>query len=334
MKKLPFLFALLLITTAHNPAFAKPIKAGFAKVVITPDKPIWLSGYAARNKPSEGKLQDIWAKALAIEDERGNRAVLVTADILGFSIEISESIAARVRKQFGLRRDQLMLNASHTHTGPIVRSNLIGAYDLDTEAAAVVNEYAEQLMNKVVLVIGEAIKDLSPARLSFGHGVGTFAKNRREPTPTGGMRIGVNDNGPVDHDVPVLAIESLEGKLRGIVFGYACHNTTLTDKHYRISGDYAGFAQEALEQTHPGATAMFVMGCGADINPYPRTELEHAERHGKSLADAVQQGIKGSRAEVNGSIKTAIDRVMIPFAPLPTREEFQARLNDKNVFKQ
>ncbi len=335
MKKTTFICAIaLLIALASTPAFSKPMKAGFAKTVITPDKPIWLSGYAARTKPSEGKYHDIWAKALAVEDERGNRVVLVTTDILGFSREIAEPIAERVRSQYGLRRDQLMLNSSHTHTGPIVRHNLIGAYNLNAAAADVINEYSRQLQDKVVAIIGEALRNLAPAKLSFGHGAGTFAKNRRQPTPDGGMRIGVNDSGPVDHDVPVLIVESLDGKLRGVVFGYACHNTTLTDKHYQISGDYAGFAQLALESSRPGAMALFVMGCGADINPYPRTELENAQQHGAALTSAVEQAIKGQLSQVHGNIKTAFDRVMIPFAAPPTREEFQARLSDKNVFKQ
>ncbi len=195
------------------------------------------------------------------------------------------------------------------------------------------NPGKERLQEKIIHIIGEAIRDLAPARFSFGHGTGTFARNRRVPADNG-IRFGVNENGPVDHDVPVMAIETPEGKLRGILFGYACHNTTLTEKHYQISGDYAGFAQDALERAHPGATAMFVMGCGADINPYPRGEITQAEGRGASLAEAVQQAIKGSMAPVEGRIKAAFDRVMIPFATPPTREEFQARLTDKNVYKQ
>jgi hypothetical protein len=122
--------------------------------------------------------------------------------------------------------------------------------------------------------------------------------------------------------------------LRGIVFGYACHNTTLTDKFYQFSGDYAGYAQAALETAHPGAVALFVMGCGADINPEPRSTLELAERHGQTLAQSVEQVLQGSLSPVRGPLRTAIDRVMIPFAPPPTRQEFQARLSDKNVFRQ
>ena len=334
MKKLnQLLSVVLLLTVCALAATAKPLQAGLAKIAITPDRPVWLSGYASRNKPSEGKLHDIWAKALAVEDGQGQRFVLLSAEILGFSRAVAEAIAARAQQQYGLQREQLMLNATHTHSAPVIRENLIGAYDLDAEQSARINEYAQQLQDKLIAVIGEALRDLSPAKISCTHGTGSFAKNRRQPSPSG-MRIGVNDSGPVDHDVPVLIIEATDGKLRGLVFGYACHNTTLTDKHYEISGDYAGFAQAALESAHPGVTAMFVMGCGADINPFPRTTIENAQQNGASLAQVVEQALRRKRLSVRGTIKLAFDRVLIPFATPPTREEFQARLNDKDIYKQ
>jgi hypothetical protein len=332
MKKLISCCAVLLLLTSA--VFAKPMKAGLAKVVITPEKPIWLSGYAARNKPSEGKLHDIWAKALAIEDERGNKVVIITTDILGFSREVAEPLAERAQREYGLRREQLLLTSSHTHTAPILRQNLIGAYDLEAEQSARIGEFTQQLQDKIISIIGAALRDLAPAQLSFGHGVGSFAKNRRQPNADGSIRIGVNESGPVDHDVPVLLIEVLDGQLRGIVFGYACHNTTLTGEHYAISGDYAGFAQIELEKAHPGATALFVMGCGADINPFPRTAIENAQAHGASLAGAVEQARKSKRLKVLGDIKLALERVPIAYGTLPTREEFQTRLQDTNVFKQ
>ena len=125
MKKL-IIFCLCLFCL-FSPTLAKQMRAGLAKAVITPERAIWMSGYANRTKPSEGKLHDLYAKALAIADEDGNRMVLVTADILGFTRELSEVIAERANKQYGLSRDQLMLNASHTHTGPVIRGNLVGA---------------------------------------------------------------------------------------------------------------------------------------------------------------------------------------------------------------
>jgi hypothetical protein len=308
-------------------------KAGLARVVITPEEPIWMAGYASRTKPAEGKLQELYAKALALEDERGKRVVLVTSDLLGFPRALSEAIAAQAQKRFRLPRHRLLLTSSHTHTGPVVRQSLVGAYRLNAEQTAAVEAYTTHLQDKILALIGDALKGLAPARLAFGRGTARFGVNRRELTPNG-VRIGVNRDGPVDPDVPVLRIESPSGHLRGIVFSYACHNTTLTGEFYQFSGDYAGYAQATLEKAHPGALALFMMGCGADINPYPRSNLELAVRHGEDLAGAVERVLASPLPLVRGPLQLAFERVMLPLAAPPTRAEFQARLSDPNIFRQ
>src|SRR5579862_7780083 len=108
-----------------------------------------------------------------------------------------------------------------------------------------------------------------PARISWGTGVVGFVLNRREFTPNG-VILGMNARGPADRTVPVLRVDNPEGKLRGVVFGAATHNTTLTAQCLEICGDYAGFAQANLEKTHPGAQAMFMLGLAGDSDPYPR----------------------------------------------------------------
>ena len=308
------------------------MKAGFAKIVITPEKNMWMAGYANRTKPSEGKLHDLYGKALVIQDSRGARVVLVTTDLLGLPRSLTSEISEYANKSYGLRRDQILFNSSHTHTGPVVKSSLAGAYDLDAAQSAIIDDYTRQLKNNLLKVIGEAIKDLAPARLSFGRGAAPFAMNRRQFNPNG-VVIGVNPEGVVDREVPTLRVESADGNLRGVVFGYACHNTTLTGEFYEFSGDYGGFAQEAVERAHPGAMALFVAGCGADINPYPRSKRELAEQHGETLAKSVEQASSGSIKPVGGAVKSVIGSVMIPFDGPPTKEDFQSRLNDRNVFK-
>ncbi len=322
-------FTLLILLNLN--VFAGPIKAGLAKANITPAKPIWMAGYAARTQPSQGKLHNIYAKALAIADDKDGKFVLVTADILGFSRELVDAIADAAEKKYGLTRDQLMLNASHTHTGPVIRQNAVGIYQLDADQATNVYEYSQFLQERILWVIGQALRDMTQVKLSLGHGTGTFAVNRREKTAEG-IRIGVNPSGVVDQDVPVLRIEAKDDKLLGVVFGYACHNTTLTDKILAISGDYAGFAQQELEKNNPGVQAMFVQGCGADVNPNPRGTVELGEQHGKTLAKIVESVIAGKMSSLKGNIKTAFERVNIPFATPPTREQFQQRLTDKSVY--
>lgn len=317
--------------TSQPSQAAAPFKAGLAKIVITPENPTWMAGYAARTKPFEGKIQDLYAKALAIQDAKGNRVVIVTTDLLGLPGALAAEVSEYANKSYGLKREQILFNSSHTHTGPVLDSSLGGAYDLNMEQTVAVKDYTRKLKDNLLSVIGAALKDLSPAKLSFGKGSAQFAMNRRE-NRAGKIVIGVNREGPVDKEVPVLKIESADGKLRGVAFGYACHNTTLTGEFYQLSGDYAGFAQEAVEKANPGAIALFVMGCGADINPYPRSKLEFAQQHGEELANSVKQVLAGPMNTVSGQLNSIIGGVKIPFAPTPTKEEWNARRKDQNAF--
>jgi len=323
---MPILLLSLLLTSA---ALAADYKAGVGRAVITPPGPIYLSGYGNRNRPSEGVVHDLWAKALAVEDSKGGRVVLVATDIIGLPRWLSELIAARIQKEHGLDRARLVLNSSHTHTGPLIARNLNTMFELKSEEQRAVDEYASQLADGIVQVVGAALRDLAPANLAFGNTRASFAINRRQPTPQG-VRIGLHPPGPTDHDVPVLKVSGPDGKLRAVIFGYACHNTTLTGEFYQISGDYAGFAQIGIERAHPGASALFVMLCGADQNPNPRSTLELAERHGARLAAEVNRALDGRLERVRGPIRAAYQTVDLGFA-LHRRETFQSRLSETNA---
>lgn len=300
-------------------------RAGIARIKITPDKPIWLSGYASRTRPSEGVAADLWAKALAIEDAKGNRIVIVTADVIGLPRSITDPVAART----GLDRSRLVFNSSHTHSGPVLQGNLTAMYDLSPEDLARVRAYSVKLADDLFTVIGAALGDLQPAVLSYAEGSAYFAVNRREPTPKG-IRIGVNPEGPRDTAVPVLKVAAPDGTLRAVLFGYACHNTTLGGDFYRISGDYAGFAQAEFEKTHPGVAALFLQLCGGDINPNPRGTLALAERHGRALAAEVDRVLSTRMQPVRGTIRSALQIVEPGFAHY-TRETFENRLNHANA---
>ena len=298
-------------------------KAGAAKVSITPSQPIWMAGYDSRTKPSEGVLQDIHAKALALQDDSGATTVLVTLDLVGVAPSITNGIVERART-LGIARERLLLNASHTHSAPSAGEEWVQRFEdrVPPEQVAVVRAYTRDLVEKVSAVIAESVRNLAPAQLSFGQGLAGIAVNRRRVANRSWP-------GPVDHDVPVLAVRGANGSLRAVVFGYACHNTTLGD--YRISGDYAGFAMEELEKQSPGALALFVQGAGADANPLPRRTVELAMRHGQTLAAAVSEVLQGKMKPVNGALRAAFENTEVPFQKPPSREELTTRLADTNA---
>jgi len=307
-------------------------KAGLAKVCITPQSPVWMSGYAARTKPSEGVLQDLYARALALEDRSGERAVLITADLIGLSAATVSQLTGPIARRHGLARDRVLLAFSHTHGGPMAGDLLtsVGGPDMTEEHHRALADYTNVLLKKVAEAVESALKDLRPARLAFGRGEATFAMNRRQKTAKGYV-IAVNPEGPVDNDVPVLRVESAEGALRAVVFGYACHNTTLGQNVYALNGDYAGFAEAGLETRHAGAVALFVMGCGADANPHPRETVDLARQHGQTLVQVVDGVLAGPMRPVSGGLRTAYETVSLPFAPPPTREALRALAEDPDL---
>ena len=307
---------------------AADFRAGIGRVNITPEGPIWLSGYAARKHPSEGVLADLWAKALALESAKGGRVVIVTTDLIGLPRAISEVVAARVQKQYGLERARLLLNSSHTHSGPVLRANLAAMYDFSPEDDRRINDYSQKLTDQLVSAVGAALGDLQPAQLFYGAGRASFAINRRERTPTG-FKIGLNPDGPGDPEVPLLKVTTPDGKLQAVLFGYACHNTTLGGDRYQVNGDYAGFAQMAFEGAHPGAAGMFMELCGADQNPNPRGKVEQARQYGETLAAEVGRVAGATLKPVRGPIRAAFQVIDLNFAP-HTRENFSERLADKN----
>ena len=310
-------------------------KAGVARAVITPTTPMWMSGYASRDRPAEGKLHDLWVKAVALEDAVGNRAVLVTLDLCGIDRATSVRVRDRLRQAYGLGREALALNCSHTHSGPVVGDNLRSMYFLKPDQQRLVEDYTRELEGKVATTVGEALAALAPARLAWTVGTAGFAVNRRNnPEPeVPALRDKGALRGPVDHDLPVLTVTSpADGALRAVVFGYACHATTTS--LYEWSGDWPGVAQIELEKAHPGAAALFWAGCGADQNPLPRRTYALMTDYGRQAAAGVEAVIASGKMEpIEPTLTASYGEIDLPFAALPSHEQLtrDAASTDKYV---
>jgi hypothetical protein len=312
-------------------------KAGVASVVITPEQSMWMAGYAARTKPSDGKVHDLHAKAIALEDFQGARLIIVTVDLLGIPRSLRDWLEKEVTRCHKIPPAFLLLNASHTHCGPVLkeaRDSIYGNsfYGLSPEQIQQSEQYTEALQEKLLQLIGQAINNLAPARLSYTHARAGFAMNRRLKTKNG-YQILPNPDGPVDHDVPVLRVDSPDGKLQAVLFGYACHNTSLS--FYKFCGDYAGFAQQYLEEAHPGVRALFVSGCGGDQNPYPRASenIDYCMQHGRALANAVETSLVCPPQTIRGPLHAAIDSVTLQFAKPPSRERLKEQEKSSNKYE-
>ncbi len=288
-------------------------KAGVAKVVITPQQPLWMAGYAMRNKPSEGIIHDLKAKAIYLEDSCGEKALLVTADILGFSKVVSDRIRDTLKSKMGLSKAQILLNSSHTHSGPVLSEALTTIYPMNSDQLKNVEHYTEWLIKQIVNLAIEAKLNIEPVKLYSKNGVVRFQVNRRNNQESSLLKLS-ELKGPNDFAVPVIKIADAKGVIKAIVFGYACHPTVLNG--YQWSGDYPGFAQIELEKIYPGTLALFMQGAGADQNPMPRKTLSLAMQYGKELAVAVERVINENMDELEPKLATCYTEIDLPFQKL------------------
>lgn len=319
------LAALVVRTSAQSPQW----QAAAAKVVITPTEPMYLAGFASREVPAEGTAMDLQAKSLAIEDDNGTRFVMVTLDLVEVTHQLRDAVAAAVTTRFGLPEKALLMNCSHTHCGPELRHTELEFMSFtDPLRKERCLRYNAWLTDRIVGIIGHALEHLTPATISQGHARCGFAMNRRlkSDRPTGDPYLNSpNPDGVVDHDVPVLAVRSVDGRLSAIVLGYACHNTSMNIKQWH--GDYAGHAQQMIEDAHPGTIALFMMGCGGDQNAYPRFSPVFSMRHGQSLATAVEAAIDAKPKPVSGPLHIDWQTVRLDYESVPTTAQIERRLS-------
>jgi len=334
VKLIRSLSLLLFIAGLAQPALAAPgWKAGVAKSVITPEKAVWLAGYGSKRVP-DGKLHDLWMKALALEDAEGRRVVLITSDFQGVPKVMSDRVFEQLQRKFQLTRAQVMFTFSHNHCGPRLGDDLVDYYPVEPAQVALVEEYTALMVTNCVAMVGESLAKLAPAKLQQGEGKATFAVNRRnnkEADVPGILARGEPLKGPVDHTVPVLTVTRPDGRLEAVLFGYACHPTTLSFLTW--CGDYPGFAQLEIERAHPGATAMFVNTCGGDQNPLPRRTVELCERYGKLLAAGVEEALQRPLRPVSPGLRTAFELIDLPYLKPASREELVAATQESNAIR-
>jgi neutral ceramidase len=310
---LPFVFA-----EASVDKKAKGWKAGVAKVNITPQKSMWMRGYGSRNRPSEGTLHGLWAKALVLEDAGGERAVLITLDLCIMQKSYSDEIRDRLQKKYKLNPSQIILSLSHTHSGPTIRGEGEHIYKgIKPHELKDIEDYSDVLADQLVKIVGKALKSMAPVQLSSGNGVARFGVNRRNNNERTLNQLAELE-GPIDHSVPVIKISTTrKNELLAVVFGYACHATVLNT--YKWSSDYPGLAQTALEKEFPGTTAMFFAGTGADINPLPRRTVSLAVQYGNALAAAVKRVLNEPMQPLQPNLITTYSEIDLTYTALPAK---------------
>lgn len=327
-----FLFGLLM--AASLPLCGHPTmtwKIGTDKFKITPETPMWIAGYAHRDQPATGKYSDLWVKVVAFEDQQENIAVLLTSDLLGFPCKMSEAIRKALYQQYSLSKSQVILNSSHTHSGPVLEAALFDIYPLDKEQRQRISAYSRQLVLDIVESVGRALAKRQPSQVYAANGTARFQVNRRNNKE--GEIHQLNElKGPIDHAVPVIKVTNLKSTITAVIFGYACHPTVLN--HYSWSADFPGYAQETLEATHPGAMALFFQGAAGDQNPLPRRSLPLARQYGKELAAAIERVMEEKMKSLQPELRYAYQEIELSLNPPMSRETLESMMvNEKGYVK-
>ncbi len=297
------------------------IEAGVAEVDITPELPIFLSGYAVRDSECVGVERRLKAQALAIGTDEEGVSLVLTVDNVGVPAAVTEAVFARLAGRVGLAREDFSVCSTHTHHAPMLAGVLPNLFmrDISGESRERVARYTAELVERLEEVAVAALADRRAANLSWAVGAVDFAENRR----TAG--------GPVDHGLPALFVRSPEGKLRAVFLKYACHCTTVDRYFNKTHGDWAGEAREAIKAENPGAIALVAIGCAGDQGPRAFGSVELAREYGGMISAEIRRLSRGEMRAVSGKPVGAISRFVLPFAPLPGRKDWERRAGEEGI---
>jgi len=290
------------------------LKAGIAKVNITPPVGIDLIGFWGRKNPSRGIHDDLYSRALVLDDGEKEIA-LITADLLAVSSNFVASLREMVKERTGIAEKNILFATTHTHSGP--------STDVPREDPPPDQAWLSILKRKIAGAAYLAWKSKREAELGFGQSyLEGLSVNRRERTSEGKIILGSNLEGEVDYTLGVIGIKDTSGNPMGALMNYACHPVVLGYDNLLISADYPGYATEMLERIKGERfIAMFTNGATGDINPREALKgFEEARQMGQIIGAESFKVLE--RMSFTSDIKLDIESkfLELPLSPLPTLE--------------
>jgi len=321
------LLALMLAVSELGASAPAAVWVGAAKIDITPELPIRLSGYQSRPTESNRVEMPLTARALAIGTDAEGPAVLIAVELIAVSEALSEAVVTAIQARHPIPRARIAICATHVHNGPALAGTIpfMFSRDLPADELARIEHYTAALHGKLAEVALAALAARQPARLHWAQGTASFAVNRRKIVEGKHTGYKAEPGGPVDHALPVLRATDERGGVRAVLANYACHCTTLKGGENFVHPDWAGAAAEKIEAAHAGAIALVTIGCGADSDPQPRG-LPEVGKHGTMIAHEVVRVMAGAMRPLGALSSAGFRRIDLPFARNVSREELQARL--------
>jgi hypothetical protein len=277
-----------IVYTQDGPGEPASVRMGAARVNITPEVPVPMTGYASRTEPFTGVHDSLFATALYFKSP-DNSLLLITADLIGYSRPFIDETRKKISAEIDMVPENIIISAVHNHGAPVSK-----AYERDVPES--VENYVMELQKKFIAISVQAAENLTPIRMGTGKGHCELNINRRAEFADGGIWLGRASDKPCDHEVSVVRVDDLDNRTLAVLINWPCHATASGPGNTQITGDWPGAASRYFnKQAGDGIVVAITAGASGDINPIygPGTdfnEIEAVGYHvGKTAWESYQQ---------------------------------------------
>jgi hypothetical protein len=323
-----------------------PATAGWAEVEITPPLGIALGGRGGAETLANKVIDPLYAQVLYLKDGKGTGFVLASFDLIGLPHDLSDRIRTHMVHELGVDWNLVVLNTSHTHSGPYMLRSLMAGVAPPPQNEI---DYFSSLEEKMVVATRMAAKALQPVEVEVFQGTAQVGINRRGKNEQGRRAILPDPKGPFDEKVWTMRLTPKDGGPPAVVFSYACHSVIVYGYALAaISADYPGATRKLLrESLGPKAHAQFVQGFAGNIRPriladpdkgrFRASKPGDVDRAARDLAGAVLAALKTRGETLSLDIAGAADRPFLPRDNPPPRARYEkmraTALADTNAYR-
>ena len=299
---------LLAVALAVTLAVVRPVSANGAETLtvgaahedITPDRPVLMGGYAARNAPHEGIRSRIFTRALFVKND-SQQILWTVSDLIGLDPEDTAMLRGKISEATGVPADRVVISTTHNHSGPA------------TTAIAAVRDpwyfegyYIERLIKAAV----RAVESAEPCTMVVVQGEAALSHDRRN-TPVAGDGAAPSPDptkAVVDYRVPAVGFKRADGSFKSILIQYAMHPTSWGDQ--LIGAEWPGTTAVAVNETFGEQTEPFVLqGAAGNLgSPCRKAPPEEMLRWGRVLVESVADQLKNAEPQSHFNVASAVLR--------------------------
>jgi len=316
------------------------LKGGCAKIDITPPVGVWLAGYRAREKPSDGISDRLYAKAMVLDDGQ-NKIAIVSADLLWVPLKITTDVRKAVKERIGIAEENVLICATHTHFGPKI--DRIAKDWPDAPVSEIDQSYIQTLKQKItdsIIVAGQNIKEVKVGAVKGE--IPEVVYNRRTKRADGSVAMTFRlppaepnlTFGPIDPRVTILKVEDTNGVLVAALVNFACHPVCGgpgREKFYSISADYPGQTAQVVEQME-GGICLFALGTAGNMNPVMADRKNPRSQIGRALGGEVLRKIQFVSTSSGVTLRAMKKSVTLPIKEnLPPNRTVDANETKKTL---